>query len=186
MKCPKCGFNSFEFYDSCKKCSGDLTGYKQTYSVTSIVLPQEAKERLAVLSRSAESVPDRIDNTAVTHDDIFSFDLSDDSPATAKGNDNPFGFDEPLSSGNNSRSEGDVFADLLESTSQAEESPFGESRASAPSAAKNTVTSADSDEFDLGNFSWDDTPSETKAPGASEGSDDFDSLFGDTKEDTSK
>lgn len=190
MKCPKCGFNSFEFYNSCKKCSGDLTGYKQTYSVTSIVLPQEAKERLAALSRSAESVPDQIDNTAVTHDDIFSFDLSDDSPATAKGNDNPFGFDEPLSSGkqsNSSRSEGDVFADLLESTSQAEESPFGESRASgAPAAAKNTVTSTEPGEFDLGNFSWDDTPSETKIPGTSEGSDDFDSLFGDTKEDTLK
>ena len=190
MKCPKCGFNSFEFYDSCKKCSGDLTGYKQTYSVTSIVLPQEAKERLAALSRSAESVPDQIDNTAVTHDDIFSFDLSDDSPATAKGNDNPFGFDEPLSSGkqsSSSGSEGDVFADLLESTFQAEESPFGESRASgAPAAAKNTVTSTEPGEFDLGNFSWDDTPSETKIPGTSEGSDDFDSLFGDTKEETLK
>lgn len=191
MKCPKCGFNSFEFYDSCKKCSGDLTGYKQTYSVASIVLPQEAKERLSALSRSSESVPDQINNTAVTHGDIFSFDLSDDSPATTKGNDNPFGFDEPLSSGkqsNSSRSEGDIFADLLESTSQAEESPFGESLASAAPAAKNTVVPAEPGEFDLGNFSWDDTPSEAKtaAPGTSEGSDDFDSLFGDTKEDTSK
>lgn len=190
MKCPKCGFNSFEYYDNCKKCSGDLTGYKQTYSVTSIVLPHEAKERLAALSRFAESAPGQISDAAVTHDDIFSFDLSDDSPAAAKGNDNPFGFDEPSPvrmQSSSSKSEVDVFADLLESTSLAEESPFGDSWSSgAPSAAKSTAVPAEPGEFDLGNFSWDDTPSETKAPDTSEGSDDFDSLFGDTKEDTSK
>jgi hypothetical protein len=187
MKCPKCGFNSFEFYDSCKKCSGDLTGYKQTYSVTSIVLPQEAKARLAALSRSAESAPDQVNDTAVTHDDIFSFNLSDESPSvSAKGNDNPFDFDEPSS--NSSKSEDDVFADLLESTSQTDESPFGEAEASfTPAAVKKTVAPAEPGEFDLGNFSWDDSPAETKttAPG-NEGSDDFDSLFGDTKEDPSK
>jgi hypothetical protein len=28
MKCPKCGFNSFEYLDNCKKCGNDLMGFK--------------------------------------------------------------------------------------------------------------------------------------------------------------
>ena len=193
MKCPKCGFNSFEYYDSCKKCSGDLTGYKQTYSITSLVLPQEAKERLAAASRSAESAPSQSSDTAEKHDDIFSFDLSDGSSSASKGIDNPFDFDEPshnVKQSQSSKSEDYVFADLLESTSQAKESPFGEQRAAvAPAAAKSAGVPAGPSEFDLGNFSWDDTPADTKkttTSGNAEDSDDFDSLFGDTKEETSK
>src|SRR5665647_606297 len=128
MKCPKCGFNSFEYYDSCKKCSSDLTGYKQTYSITSMVLPQEAKEKLAAEFRSAETVTDQIEDGAETHDDIFSFDLPDNSPsAPIQANDNPFNFDKPspdVIQPGSSQSEDDVFGDLLESTPQSDESPF--------------------------------------------------------------
>lgn len=193
MKCPKCGFNSFEYYDNCKKCSGDLTGYKQTYSITSLVIPHEAKELLTIASRPAESATGQISDTAETHDDIFSFDLSDDSSsASATGSGNPFDFSEPSRTVKQSHSkpEDDVFSDLLESTPQAKESPFGELRAAvSPAAAKSANVSAGPAEFDLGNFSWDDTPADTNkksAAGDAEGSDDFDSLFGDTKEDSSK
>jgi predicted nucleic acid-binding Zn-ribbon protein len=191
MKCPKCGFNSFEYYDSCKKCSSDLTGYKQTYSITSMVLPQEAKEKLAAEFRSAESATDQIGDGEEAHDDIFSFDLPDDSPsAPSQGNDNPFKFAAPPADVNpsgNSKSDDDVFADLLESTSQSEDSPFGATpAASPPPAAKSADTKSSPGEFDLENFSWDDTPSAADAPGSTEVTDDFDSLFGETKENTPK
>lgn len=192
MKCPKCGFNSFEYYDSCKKCASDLTGYKQTYSITSLLLPQEAKEKLATEFRSAESATDQISEEAQTHDDIFSFDLPDDSPsAPVQGNDDPFNFDKPSGDVNrpsSSQSEDDVFADLLESTSQSDESPVVTTQtATPPTAAKSPKSSSSPGEFDLESFSWDDTPSAAAASDNTEGAtDDFDSLFGDTKENTQK
>lgn len=42
MKCPKCGYNSFETLDSCKKCNNDLTGFKQNHGIRAIVLPLTA------------------------------------------------------------------------------------------------------------------------------------------------
>ncbi len=193
MKCPKCGFNSFEYYGSCKKCSSDLTGYKQTYSITPMVLPLEAKEKLAAEFRSAENATSQISDTTEKHDDIFSFDLPDDSPSTpSHHNDDPFNFDQPspdVMQSSRSKSEGDVFADLLESTSQTEESPFAAvqtAAAAAPAAAKAADVSTVPGEFDLESFSWDDTPDAAAAPDSAEVADDFDSLFGDTKEKTSK
>ena len=191
MKCPKCGFNSFEYYDSCKKCSSDLIGYKQTYSITSMILPLEAKEMLAAEFRSAESATDQIGDTTETHDDIFSFDLPDDSPSTpAHHNDDPFNFDEPspdVKQFSSSKSEDDVFADMLESTSQSEKTPFAAAQtATASVAAKAAEVSSGPGEFDLESFSWDDTPDAAAAPDSTVGADDFDSLFGDTKEKTSK
>lgn len=181
MKCPKCGFNSFEYYDSCKKCSSDLTGYKQTYSITSIVLPSEAKEKLAVEFQSAEDKADHSGGSAETHDDIFSFNLPDAPPFVPDhSNDDPFNFDEPHSDtkkSGNLKSNDDVFADLLESTSQVKE----------PSIAvgKSVESSSGPGEFDLESFSWDDTSVATEA-GAAETADDFDSLFGETKVNTQK
>jgi predicted nucleic acid-binding Zn-ribbon protein len=191
MKCPKCGFNSFEYYDSCKKCSSDLVGYKQTYSITSMVLPLEAKEKLAAEFRSTESATDQIGDTTETHDDIFSFDLPDNSQSTpAHHNDDPFNFDEPspdIKQSSSSKSEDDVFADLLESTFQAGESPFVAAQTAAvPAAAKAAGVSSGPGEFDLESFSWDDTPAAAAAPDSTEATDGFDSLFGDTKEKTSK
>jgi len=190
MKCPKCGFNSFEYYDSCKKCSSDLIGFKQTYSIPSMVLPLEAKEKLAAEFQSAESPNDHAgdSDTAEIHDDIFSFDLPDDTPPpSAQGNDDPFNFIDSTPDQNQSSSlpSDDVFADLLESTSQSDESPFAATPA-APAAAKVAEVSTGPGEFDLESFSWDDTPAETAATGGKEAADDFDSLFGDTKEKASK
>ncbi len=47
MKCPKCGYNSFEFMDTCKKCNGDLVAFKQSCGIRSMFLatidkPEEA------------------------------------------------------------------------------------------------------------------------------------------------
>lgn len=191
MKCPKCGFNSFEYYDSCKKCSKELVGYKQTYSIRPLVLPQAAKAVLATQFRTNESSAEETDAAPETHDDIFSFDLPDDSPLSSNEPvDDPFRFDEPspaVRQENNVTSQDDIFADLLESTPHAEESSFAAqgSASEIPSAP----SSSGSGEFDLESFSWDDTPAAPTAPGTADAAkdavddaDDFDSLFGDLKE----
>jgi hypothetical protein len=198
MKCPKCGFNSFEYYDSCKKCSNDLIAFKQIHSVTSLVLPLEAKEKLIAEYQIADHDTVQGIDAVETHDDIFSFDLPGDtySDSASKRNDDPFNFDEPAPDATlvpAQKSEDDVFADLLESTSQVEESSFGASSTPIPApAAKPADSSSGTGEYDLESFSWDDSPAgtvvtdATVANDATAAPDDFDSLFGDTKETGSK
>jgi hypothetical protein len=43
MKCPKCGFNSFEFLENCKKCGTDLASFKRSHSISPIVYAQGAQ-----------------------------------------------------------------------------------------------------------------------------------------------
>lgn len=210
MKCPKCGYNSFEYYDSCKKCSADLTGFKQTYSITSMVLPLEAKEKLSAGVLPLEDDAEQMVDTAETHGDIFAFDLPADEPsAPPLQNTDPFNFDEPLPEEDpfaSAQPAEDVFSSLLE-TSSPEESPFGDftldsipevapdvatvapasAPASAPAAAADDASGPV--EFDLESFSWDDSPvAESAAPEGTEANtaDAFDSLFGDPAEDSKK
>lgn len=42
MKCPKCGYNSFEYLDSCKKCNADLAGFKAAHGIRPMILPAVA------------------------------------------------------------------------------------------------------------------------------------------------
>ena len=39
MKCPKCGYNSFDYLDSCKKCGKDLIEHKQKFGIVSVLFP---------------------------------------------------------------------------------------------------------------------------------------------------
>lgn len=39
MKCPNCGFNSFDYLETCKKCNSDLTGHKAKFSLRSLLFP---------------------------------------------------------------------------------------------------------------------------------------------------
>lgn len=39
MKCPKCGYNSFEYLDTCKKCKNDLSAFKEAHGIRSPVMP---------------------------------------------------------------------------------------------------------------------------------------------------
>ena len=191
MKCPKCGFNSFESYDVCKKCSGDLASYKQIYSITPLVLPLEAKEKLAAELKLAEGVTEQVRNTSETHDDIFSFDLPDESAfSPAQSINDPFDFIEKNTESESTisaNSEDDIFADLLESSPTTDESPFtGVDALTATAPVKAVQSPTGTEDFGLENFSWDDTPAATAADDSKDTEEDFDSLFGDTTETTLK
>ncbi|MDO3378537.1 RDD family protein [Geoalkalibacter halelectricus] len=43
MKCPKCGFNSFDYLESCKKCGNDLKEFKGRYNLRSLLFPYREK-----------------------------------------------------------------------------------------------------------------------------------------------
>lgn len=98
MKCPKCGYNSFEHHDTCNKCANDLTAYKTTFGLKGIVLPLQARismaESLKAETASADETPEAAESTS----DMFSFDLpegdSAGQAATPAAADNPFNFDE--------------------------------------------------------------------------------------------
>lgn len=194
MKCPKCGFNSFEYYDNCKKCSNDLLGFKQTYAIASMVLPFEAKEKLSADISRDDNSADQIDKVSETHDDMFSFNLPDEPTVTpAQTSADPFDFNEPSVDTvqvGNITSDDNVFSDLLESSPQTENSTFAEAQpVSATAAVLKEDSSASPGEFDLESFSWDDVSAEAPASTVAEtaeAADDFDSLFGDTKETISK
>jgi len=98
MKCPKCGFNSFEYHDVCNKCAQDLTGYKQTYGIQAIVLPREAREALASAHTAETAETGQTTQTAEAVADMFSFDLPVEEAAAAQASPvadgNPFNFDE--------------------------------------------------------------------------------------------
>ncbi|MFO7577221.1 MAG: RDD family protein [Pelovirga sp.] len=54
MKCPKCGYNSFDYLDSCKKCGKDLLEFKQRYGIRSVLLPGAMKETAPAPSPALE------------------------------------------------------------------------------------------------------------------------------------
>jgi predicted nucleic acid-binding Zn-ribbon protein len=193
MKCPKCGFNSFEYYDICKKCAGDLTSHKQLYAITSIVLPMDAQEELAAEIKSAEASAVRNKDSIEIHDDIFSFDLPDEPQSLpSQSIDDPFGFDVLPPDENrivSTNSDDTFFADLLETTSIGSQSPFADEKMTiAPASADpvESVFSSGSGEYDLENFSWDDASSKTAVSEGASVTDDFDALFGEAKDKSSK
>lgn len=189
MKCPKCGYNSFEYHDSCIKCSSDLSGYKLTHGITSLVLPLGVREKMAEELRGSSAETGHVEANNETHEDMFALDLPDEPAAPvaqAPGfADDPFNFDDepPAAPPQQAAAEIDPFADLLETTPQVGDSdPFG----APPAAAKPVVQENSPGEFDLENFSWDDTPDEKAGAGGQGGNDDFDSLFGDSEENSKK
>ncbi|GAM11211.1 hypothetical protein OR1_03522 [Geobacter sp. OR-1] len=86
MKCPKCGYNSFEYLDSCKKCGNSLATFKESLGIKTLVLPAGITAvASATLSAEAEQqVP------ASSGDDIFQWDTtSPPAPPTPPASDGP-------------------------------------------------------------------------------------------------
>jgi hypothetical protein len=125
-----------------------------------------------------------MNTAAVVHDDIFSFDLPEDSPTSSHSPvSDPFDFGDsapdPHQAGNVTM-EDDMFGDLLESTPQTD-APSLTHQVSA--ATEKTIhSSSESGELDFDSFSWDDSPEAPAASGDDDTTDDFDSFFEDSKE----
>lgn len=95
MKCPKCGYNSFDHLDSCKKCNNDLVEHKAKFNLRGFFSPGQA----------AAAAPDPvIDNTdeeveASTDGSVdFGFDfLEEEDQIGGSTADIPLGDDQDIS-----------------------------------------------------------------------------------------
>lgn len=178
MKCPKCGYTSFETSDSCRKCSNDLTAFRQAHGLTPIVLPAAVRASMAKALGGGETEQQTSHEPA---NDTFTFDLPQhEEPQAPAAPSDPFAFASGASGGAGisfdapAAAPSDPFAELLETT------PVAQKSAATPAAAE-----APAQGFELNSFSWDDTP-EPAASGAApqpappkKTDDDFSSLFGD-------
>jgi hypothetical protein len=192
MKCPKCGYNSFEIHDICKRCSNDLSSYKDIHGLKPIVLPLET--RTAMAEKMMAGKPEEEHAPVVdAPSDMFSFDIPGDESETATTsfkNDDPFDFgDEPAAAAPaddfsftpeqmsaQAKAEEDAFADLLESNAPKHDAEL----AATETAADRQI------ESELSSFAWDDVPTPAGADAAKPVEDDFNSLFGDTDDTSSK
>lgn len=86
MKCPKCGYNSFEYLDNCKKCNIDLTEHKARFGIKSVLLAEALQDDL-----SAESLAATAAEPLVAVPGLADLDEEFELPETAEGED--FGFD---------------------------------------------------------------------------------------------
>ena len=175
MKCPKCGYNSFEFNDNCPKCLNDLTGYKATHGLKAMALPLTARTEMARSMTTEADVDNHPTEDSDISSDIFSFDFDGNEQGADQGAGgpvhDPFNFGNgPADSSPQAKDKEEVFGGILETAPQ---------RGAAAPAEK---PAAADDGFDLKNFSWDDTPDPAGdgKPGKPRG-DDFGSLFGRTK-----
>ncbi len=98
MKCPKCGYYSFDYLDNCRKCSIDLTEHKVKFNLRGFF----ATEQAAQTEPEATAVEDSEEAEVSSEETAdFGFDfLEEAEDATSLGNDKedvnidqPFGAD---------------------------------------------------------------------------------------------
>ncbi|PLX98237.1 MAG: hypothetical protein C0623_13010 [Desulfuromonas sp.] len=99
MKCPKCGYTSFDYLDECKKCGKDLMEHKEKHNIRSLMFPASGAAAAATAATAAAGAPaaggeefgfDFMEEeagggapsepaTEVTEDDTFDFAEEEDS-----------------------------------------------------------------------------------------------------------
>lgn len=78
MKCPKCGYHSFETQDQCKKCGQDLGEHKTKYDIRGFA---PALPAASPVDEPAGAEPEALASTAESEDIDFGFDfLEEDEP----------------------------------------------------------------------------------------------------------
>lgn len=174
MKCPKCGFNSFESNDACPRCAASLKELKQTYGLAPVVFSPDHRRTLAAAFGAVLSAA----HAAGKGGGEFAFESAAGQHDRQWGEPSasPFFFDDAATETAESSltSTLDPFAELLETLPQPVKAEAQQQASSSPDQG-----------YELSSFSWDET-SEPAEPAESPQSDapvkeedDFASLFGD-------
>jgi uncharacterized RDD family membrane protein YckC len=98
MKCPKCGYTSFDYLDSCKKCHHALGEFKAKYGLRSLLFPNRPQQSapsaalsaappLAVAAATSAPAAAAVADSAASTD--FGYDFLADTPAGATPNTEP-------------------------------------------------------------------------------------------------
>lgn len=61
MKCPKCGYTSFDYLNECKKCGTDISDVRAMLGVIAISPEERAQSKPAAIVASPEPVHDELD-----------------------------------------------------------------------------------------------------------------------------
>ncbi len=147
MKCPKCGYHSFEYLETCKKCQANLNAFKTTHKIVPVIAPRATAATSHLSSQVSPPVavqPPGQDDFLIGNPAIFS--ATGNNATAATGNDHDFVFNEisftedappadlkenawdspaaavPLTLGNNSEAQEfpDLFGDVLPQEEQAQ------------------------------------------------------------------
>ena len=94
MRCPKCGYNSFDHLDSCKKCGKDLVEFKQSFGIKSVLFPGQMSatgfaENVDFDSESADAAVSVATGAAAT----TAANVPSNEPMTDGADGEDFGFD---------------------------------------------------------------------------------------------
>ena len=83
MKCPKCGFNSFDYLDNCKKCGSDLVPFKAKHGLRSLLFPEVTRRGAGPVLPEAAVTPEAALLTEATDATDFGFDFMDGGEPSA-------------------------------------------------------------------------------------------------------
>jgi hypothetical protein len=83
MKCPKCGYYSFDHLDSCKKCSVDLTEHKAKFNLRGFFSPEKAAQLAPEVTVDEATVDEATEESAGSAEESadFGFDFLDEEEA---------------------------------------------------------------------------------------------------------
>ncbi len=94
MRCPKCGYNSFDHLDSCKKCGKDLSEFKQNFGIKSVLFPgQTTLDSVVDDVEFDDAAADVAVPVAATATTATALNGSDDGSAPTGTDGDDFGFD---------------------------------------------------------------------------------------------
>lgn len=97
MKCPKCGYHSFEYLERCRKCGNDLAAFKSKFNLRSLIFPKrqngaaapaatsesfafEAEPSASVTTAAVTAVAATAATATATNATDFGFDFMDETP----------------------------------------------------------------------------------------------------------
>ncbi len=98
MRCPKCGYNSFDHLDSCKKCGKDLVEFKRSFGIKSVLFPGQMSssggaEEAELDSISADAAVAAVTGVAAATATAAVVNTAGDEPLAAGADGDDFGFD---------------------------------------------------------------------------------------------
>lgn len=179
MKCPKCGFTSFDFLEDCKKCGSDLQDHKSKFGLRSLIFPgfQSTEPAPSLVDETAEEFADA---AAGTNSSDFGFDFMSDDEPTAE--EQALGGGSELADGLVEVDDSAVFDDepFSENAEDAEDGVWSVEEETAPSAESTDEAAAEDlleleEEIDFDNWESASDEDPNKPPTQEEGpSDPFD------------
>jgi len=83
MKCAKCGYNSFEYLDNCKKCNNSLAAFKESVGIRPVILP--AGVFIASVAEAVDATGAQGAGQGTPGEDVFQWDTPSATASTFAG-----------------------------------------------------------------------------------------------------